>query len=90
MKHKKLYENGKYVPQRMCVACRAVKPKHEMIRISAADGEIGVNKAGGRGAYICKSAECVLKARKANGLQRGLKAFVPSEIYEECMNIGER
>ena len=87
MKHKKLYENGKYVPQRMCVACRSVKPKSELLRIAVSDGGVAVDRCGGRGAYVCKDKECILKAQKARGLERGLKTFVSSEIYEECMTV---
>ena len=36
----------------------------------------------GRGAYICKSRECLEKARKNHGLERSLKAAIPDEVYD--------
>ena len=90
MKHKKIYVDGKYVPQRMCVACREIKPQNSMIRISFKDGSVTVNgevKNQGRGSYICNNVQCIEKAQKIRGLERGLKTYIPAEIYEECMNV---
>jgi len=90
VKHNKIYDNGKYVPQRTCMGCRQVMPKSSMIRVTLRDGVVSVCKdsnADGRGAYICKNIECITKAQNSNGLQRGLKTKVSSEIYEECRNI---
>lgn len=90
MKHKKIYENGKYVPLRTCVACRQVKPKSQLIRIASFDGEVCLDKKGnakGRGAYVCNNIVCIEKAQKIRGLERGLGSFVSAHIYEECINI---
>lgn len=90
MKHKKIYADGKYVPQRMCVACREIKPQSSMIRVSLKDSEVKVDGEGkktGRGSYICNNVTCIEKAQKTRGLERGLKTYVPAEIYEECINI---
>ena len=92
MKHNKIYKDGKYVPQRMCVACREIKPQCDMIRVAFNEGTIVVDdnkKNAGRGAYICKNIQCVEKAQKTRGLERGLKTYIPTEIYEECINIGK-
>ena len=90
MKHEKIYENGKFVPQRMCVACRSIRRKNDMIRVAFSDGVVKVDNGdckSGRGAYICKNISCIEKAQKARGLERGLKTRVPAEIYGECMDI---
>jgi len=92
MKHNKIYKDGKYVPQRMCIACREIKPQSDMIRVAFNEGDIIVDdkkKNVGRGAYICKDAQCVEKAQKIRGLERGLKTYIPAEIYEECIKIGK-
>ena len=39
-------------------------------------------KMSGRGAYICKDAECFEKARKRKSLERALKCAIPAEIYD--------
>ena len=76
----------KKIPMRQCTGCREMKTKKEMIRVlKPAEGE-GVildatGKANGRGAYICKKAECLEKAIKNRGLERSLKRSIPPEIY---------
>lgn len=71
---------------RMCIACRTMKPQSELIRIvhEINTGNIMTDsekKLFGRGAYICKSEECIRKAGKKNGLARHFKCAVPAEIY---------
>ncbi len=36
----------------------------------------------GRGAYLCPSMECFLKAQKNRGLERSLKGRIPQEVLE--------
>ena len=33
---------GKHIPLRMCMACREMKPKHELIRVVYKDGDMEV------------------------------------------------
>ena len=71
--------------KRRCVGCREMMDKSALVRIVAnANGEISYDPSGkmpGRGAYICKTPECLEKAHKSKGLERSLKRAVPSEIY---------
>lgn len=93
MKHKKIYADGKYVPQRMCVACREVKPKAEMLRVAYVDGNVSLDSEGnkqGRGSYVCNHTACIEKAQKIRGLERGLKTNVPADIYGECMKVDKQ
>ena len=86
----------KKIPMRMCTGCREMKPKNELVRIvKTTDGQIRLDATGklnGRGAYICKNAECLKKAKKANALSRAFEISVPAEIYEnlegEIKDIG--
>ena len=59
------------IPMRQCTGCREMKNKKEMIRVlKTAEDEIILDATGrknGRGAYICKSRECLEKARKNHG-----------------------
>ncbi len=88
MKHEKIFIDGKYVPQRMCISCRSVVPKDQLIRVAKMkDGTVKVAVKGGRGVYVCNNQDCILKLKKSNGLSRGLKTNVPEEIYEECSNV---
>ena len=60
----------KKIPERMCVACRQMRPKTELLRIvNTVDGAVvdGTGKLNGRGVYLCKCKECVAKALKSKG-----------------------
>mgnify|MGYP003532213147 CR=1 FL=1 len=76
----------KKVPLRQCVGCGEMKSKKEMIRILKTE-EVGfvldsTGKKNGRGAYICRNAECLKAARKSKGLDRSFKMAVSDEVYE--------
>ena len=76
----------KKTPMRMCVACRQMKPKIELIRVvRTPEGEIvacAAGKLNGRGAYICRDVACVKKAQKTGALARALEADVDDAVYE--------
>lgn len=74
----------KHVPLRMCIACRNMKPQGELIRIVKDSGEPKLDidkKLFGRGAYLCRNAECIQKAEKRNLLAKHFKCNVNKEIY---------
>lgn len=77
----------KKIPMRMCTGCMEMKPKKELIRIvKSPEGEVSVDLTGkksGRGAYICKSAECLEKAFKAKRLSRNLDVSISEQIYNK-------
>ena len=66
----------KKVPMRMCVACREMKPKKELIRVvRTPEGEIVADETGrknGRGAYLCRAEACFNKAVKTKALEHPL------------------
>lgn len=78
----------KKIPMRMCLGCGEMKPKKELVRaVKSKDGEISLDLTGkksGRGAYICKSMDCFLKARKARKFEREFSCKIEEEIYD-CM-----
>ncbi len=61
--------NNKKQPLRQCTGCGEMKPKKELVRIvKSPEGIISLDRSGkanGRGAYICRNAECYRKAVKA-------------------------
>lgn len=77
---------AKKIPFRVCAGCGQQKSKKELVRIvRSPEGEIAFDPTGkknGRGAYICKSIECLYKAIKVKGLERSLKASIPSQVVE--------
>lgn len=77
---------AKKVPLRQCVGCGEMKGKRDMMRVlKTAENEICLDVTGkknGRGAYVCKSRECLQKARKNRGLERSFKMSIPNELYD--------
>ncbi len=62
------------IPMRMCLGCREMHPKKELIRIvHALNGEVLIDPTGkmaGRGAYLCNRTECMRKALKQKQIER--------------------
>lgn len=77
---------GKKIPMRMCVGCRQMRPKKELLRVvRTPENEIRLDrtgKASGRGAYVCPSVECLEKAQKIRALERALEHKVDPEVFE--------
>lgn len=75
----------KKIPVRQCLGCREQKAKSELLRVvRSPEGTISLDfrgKASGRGAYICRSAECLKKAVKSRALERSLETPIPEEIF---------
>lgn len=75
----------KKIPMRTCIACRAEKPKRELIRVVKSGEEIKLDltgKANGRGAYVCNNAECIQKLKKGKLLSRAFSCQVSDETYD--------
>ncbi len=74
----------KKIPMRMCVGCREMKPKKELIRVvRAPDGSVSMDPVGkkpGRGAYVCRNAACLQRAIKQRQLERQLEVQLTDEV----------
>ena len=74
------------IPMRMCVGCREMKEKKELIRVvRSPEGEVSLDPVGkkpGRGAYVCRSADCLKRAIKQKQLERQLDVTLPPETAE--------
>lgn len=82
----------KHIPERMCIACRKMSPQSELIRFvcdkSADEVMLDMDKKRfGRGAYICKSIDCIKKAEKKRGIERHFKRAVPKELYKTAEEL---
>lgn len=78
----------KKVPMRMCVACKTVKPKKDLIRIVKSGEDISLDKTGrknGRGAYICNDPACVEKLKKQKILNRVFSMQVDTPVYDKIL-----
>ena len=74
-------------PQRLCVGCREMKDKRELIRVvKTPNDEICIDPTGkmsGRGAYVCRNVECLEKALKHKGLEKSLKTSIGDAVRGE-------
>ena len=74
------------IPMRMCVGCREMKPKMQLLRVvkpQGGDARIDrTGKAPGRGAYVCDQIECLRKARRSKALERALECAIDDAVCE--------
>lgn len=73
------------VPMRMCIGCRQMKPKKDLLRVvqpkeGAQSADLS-GKAQGRGAYVCKDAACLKLAMKNKAVK--LSPEVVQALEEE-------
>ena len=76
----------KKIPMRMCVGCREMKPKRELIRVvRGPDGTVSMDPVGkkpGRGAYVCRQEACLTRAIRQRQLERQLEVQLTPEVSE--------
>lgn len=74
----------KKMPERRCVGCGNPFPKKELVRVvKTPEGSIELDVTGkksGRGAYVCRNIDCLVKARKAKRLERSLSTSIPEDV----------
>ena len=77
----------KKIPMRMCVGCREMRPKKELVRVvRSAEGQISldpIGKAPGRGAYLCPNTACLEHARKTRALERAFGQKVEDSVFSQ-------
>lgn len=83
----------KKIPLRKCVACQEMFPKKELLRVvRTPEGEVVIDingKLNGRGAYICRKAECFTKAEKSKALARSLDCQITEEMHQSLKEAFE-
>jgi predicted RNA-binding protein YlxR (DUF448 family) len=71
----------------MCIGCREMMPKKELIRVvKSPEGSIDIDlkgKAPGRGAYLCRSQACIDKAAKSRLLEKAFEQKIEQEVYDK-------
>lgn len=73
------------------MACNSQKEKQDLLRIvKSKEGLVEIDLTGkknGRGAYICKSEECLNKVIKSKRLERALETEISPELYESIRGV---
>ena len=78
--------DAKLPPMRRCVGCGVSKPKAELVRVACTKDGLKADPLGrlpGRGAYICRSEECLSKALKKGGFARSFRRQTGGSVLEE-------
>lgn len=74
---------AKKIPMRSCFVCRTKQPKGALVRlVRSPDGIVDwdfTGKMPGRGAYVCKTPECLAKALEKERLANTLKVSLSQE-----------
>lgn len=77
------------IPMRRCVATGERCEKRELLRIvRTPEGTLAIDSTGklnGHGAYLKKSDEAVMTAKKNGALKRALEVEIPDEFYDEIL-----
>ena len=75
------------IPMRMCVGCREMKPKAQLLRVvKPSEGDAHIDRTGkaqGRGAYVCGQIECLRKAQKSRALERALETQIDADVFAQ-------
>lgn len=79
------------IPMRKCVVTQERFPKKELIRVvRTPESEVVVDLTGkknGHGAYVQKSEETILKAKKNKALAKALETEIPESVYDELLEL---
>lgn len=82
------------IPMRKCIATGEMHPKKELLRIvRSKEGEVSIDPTGkknGRGAYLLKDKDAVLKAKQKNLLKQHLQAEIEESFYDEILAFIEK
>ena len=81
------------IPMRMCVGCREMKPKKELVRVVRTQDGIRFDKTGrlpGRGAYICPNQDCLNKAVKIKAIDRVLESKLEEDVIKQLQRELDR
>ena len=78
-------------PLRKCTVCGEHRNKKELLRVvRTPEGNIVLDltgKANGRGAYLCRSEKCLIKARKSGRIATSLACAIPDEVYDAIAEV---
>lgn len=78
---------AKKIPLRMCTGCGEMFDKRQLVRVvKSPEGDVSLDitgKKSGRGAYVCKNADCLKKARKKKALERAFGIKIEDSVYDK-------
>ena len=80
------------IPQCMCIGCRQMKDKNQLVRVVCQDG-VGVvdnnQKAQSRGVYFCKNSDCIRRAVKNKGFCKQYGFVLDEQLVQQLESTFE-
>ena len=79
----------KKTPERMCIACRKMHDKSDLLRLVRQEDRVYLDVSGktqGRGAYVCRNKTCVDKALDMGAVRHHLKAEAAEDLKAALYN----
>ncbi len=61
-----------HVPVRTCIGCRKQRPKHDLLRLVSTENGLEIGDIEGRGFYLCRDVDCLVRAVKGGRMKRFL------------------
>ncbi len=81
----------KKIPMRTCVITKEKLDKRDLIRVvRTPEKNVIVDPSGkqnGKGAYLKKDLDVIVKAQKSKAIERILEVPIPDSIYEELKKM---
>ena len=74
-----------HIPMRMCVGCRQMKHKRELLRLKNGEGRLYIDpsrKGQGRGAYLCPDRDCLARAIRNRAFDRAFHMRVSDDLLK--------
>lgn len=79
----------KKIPLRKCVVTGERFEKRQLMRVvRTPEGQVIYDKTGkanGRGVYLSKNKEVIIKAKKTNVLKKHLEIEIPESVYDDLL-----
>lgn len=79
------------IPMRKCIVTQTQYPKNELVRVVLTpENEVVLDLSGrknGRGAYLVKDKQVILKAKDSKLLSRALKTEIPNAVYDALLEL---
>jgi len=72
------------IPERMCLVCRTLRPRTELLRLVQPTGRTDLvpdptGRTSGKGFYLCRNRECLARLQKEKRLRRLFAGRLGSE-----------
>jgi len=82
---------AKNIPKRMCLVCRSLKPRNELVRmVWQKDRGIFWDEEyslAGKGLYLCREAPCLIEFTRARRFKRSFVRHLDSGCLERLKEV---